>query len=204
MKSLSILTFCLLVPVVYAQERTAAGNLATEASWSALKSLADQANNNAKSAHIRLNKTEECAEKGMLYAPHAEDAEQGCKPLSSIPANAVMAFHQNTCPAGWNEYTPARGRFLRGMDNGSGNDPGGNRIAGQLQDDAFQGHWHNAYDVNGTAGVKGGSYVNVKFRFSRMETDVVRDPISNGRHGTPRTAAETRPKNVAVLFCRKD
>ncbi len=203
MKYMPVLTLCLMLPATHAQERTAAGALDTQMTWSSLKTLVDSANTNIKAVHMRLDKAEECAGKGMLYAPDAQDAEQGCKPVPTIPANAVMAFHQDTCPAGWSEYTPARGRFLRGLDNGAGNDPSGNRSVGQVQEDAFQGHWHGAYDVNGTAGVKGGNYVNVKFRYGRTESDVVKDPISNGVHGTPRTAAETRPKNVAVLYCRK-
>lgn len=53
----------------YAQERTAGGTLQNQASWSALQNLTEQANGNAKNAHIRLNKTEACAQRGMLYAP---------------------------------------------------------------------------------------------------------------------------------------
>jgi len=84
MKTLPILTLCLLVPAAYAQERTAAGALETQASWAALKSLTEQANTNAKSAHIRLDQIELCGKKGMLYAPGGEDSDkQGCKPLSA-------------------------------------------------------------------------------------------------------------------------
>lgn len=35
----------------------------------ALQSLVEQANGNARNAHTRLNKTEACAQRGMLYAP---------------------------------------------------------------------------------------------------------------------------------------
>ncbi len=83
MKSLSLLAaLCLLVPVGYAQERTASGNFASEASWTALQSLVQGANANAKAAHIRLNQMEVCGTKGMLYAPSATGVDtQGCKAI---------------------------------------------------------------------------------------------------------------------------
>lgn len=79
MKSLVILALCLLVPAVYAQERTASGNLATEASWQALKSLSEQAKNQAQTAHIRLNQMEKCNRKGLLYAAGVQGSDSdGC------------------------------------------------------------------------------------------------------------------------------
>lgn len=39
--------------------------------------------------------------------------------------------------------------------------------------------------------------------YASTSTDVVLDPITDGISGTPRTAAETRPKNVSVVFCIK-
>lgn len=82
MKPLFALTLALtlLAAPTHAQERTASGPLQTEASWSALKGIADSANNNAKSAHIRLNQVETCGKLGMFYAPGAPGSDgQGCK-----------------------------------------------------------------------------------------------------------------------------
>jgi len=119
-----------------------------------------------------------------------------------VPSGAVWAFDLTSCPAGWSEYTAARGRFLRGIDNGAGNDPDGTRAPGNAQDDAFQGHWHNAHTGNG-----GGGHSD---RFNRAANDngsttstAVKGPTNDGVNGTPRISDETRPKNVAVLFCRK-
>ncbi|MEQ1710755.1 MAG: hypothetical protein ABL908_05070, partial [Hyphomicrobium sp.] len=41
---------------------------------------------------------------------------------SALPNGAIAAFASATCPSGWSEFTPARGRFLRGIDNGVGLD----------------------------------------------------------------------------------
>jgi len=99
-----------------------------------------------------------------------------------------------------------RGVFARGWDHGRGIDPG--RAAGSFQEDAFQGHYH--IPVNNSAG--GSTPVNL------IDTSVgnvggaaqspligtsVGSPASDGVHGVPRLAAETRPYNVALLVVIK-
>lgn len=108
-----------------------------------------------------------------------------------IPAGTISAFASTTCPTGWSEYTPARGRFLRGIDNGAGNDPDGTRAVGSVQGDELRSHSHNpangAYFLtsgNGSAGVQSGA----GFQQIGATTSV--------------GGAETRPKNVAVTFCQ--
>lgn len=79
MKTHLTLALCLLATTVQAQERTASGALTTEASWAALKNLTEQANSNAKSAHIRLDQIEMCAKDQKLYSPSTTGADQrGC------------------------------------------------------------------------------------------------------------------------------
>jgi len=86
-----------LPQLVPAQERVAAGSLQQEASWGALKSLAEVANGNAKMAQIaatsaldKANRIEACGKKGQLYAPDTAGADpvSGCKPLGND--NAVQ------------------------------------------------------------------------------------------------------------------
>lgn len=116
-----------------------------------------------------------------------------------VPTGTIAAFEASSCPAGWSEYTPARGRFLRGIDNGAGRDPDGTRSPGNAQNDAFQGHHHNFKFNAGTRTT--GSFDTYSISGSGKD-DAVVDPISDGSNGTPRTANETRPKNVAVTFCQ--
>ena len=56
-----------------------------------------------------------------------------------MPAGAVIAFNLPACPAGWSEYKPAYGRFIRGIDK-SGNkiDPDGQRKEESYQEDAIR------------------------------------------------------------------
>jgi hypothetical protein len=120
-----------------------------------------------------------------------------------VPAGTIAAFASTTCPTGWSEYTAARGRFLRGIDNGAGNDPDGTRSAGAAQGDMVRNHSHSVqtYDVDNPTFVfsfndhsgdaiasTDNAAVGGEWKVSRYYTD------SSG-------GAETRPKNVAVTFC---
>lgn len=88
-----------------------------------------------------------------------------------------------------------RGKFVRGYDDGSGVDTG--RTFGSSQTDAMQGHVH----ASGQIVVGGATFNNgTGTLLSQNNTGV---PIGDGVNGTPRTASETRPINVALLPCIK-
>jgi microcystin-dependent protein len=98
-----------------------------------------------------------------------------------------------------------RGEFLRGLDDGRGVDTG--RGIGTAQADAFQGHTFgsaadqrlNVIGAYATASVTatGGVYTE------NLGAGTIVSPQADGTNGTPRTAAETRPRNVALLTCIK-
>jgi phage-related tail fiber protein len=97
-----------------------------------------------------------------------------------------------------------RGEFIRGWDDGRGIDSG--RVFGSAQTDAMQGHYH---EFTGYAG-GGGDNFRTMVGFSLAATlrtgdgsAGVRQPITDGTNGTPRTATETRPRNIALLACIK-
>ncbi len=106
-----------------------------------------------------------------------------------------------------------RGRFLRGVDSGAGNDPDAtSRVAsnsggttgdsvGSYQVDAMQGHKHNqrGYANSGQSDWPNGWGYQTR-QISNLETG---SPISDGTNGTPRTASETRPQNIAVNYIIK-
>lgn len=131
----------------------------------------------------------------------------------AAPEGAIMAFYLSACPEGWapadgtNGTPDLRGVFVRGRnDAGTGaradgyQDPAGSRAIGDTQADAFQGHRFNL-----------GVYGNVPSLGSALATssDVYNgvtqtgDPVSDGTNGSPRTASETRPKNVALTYCMR-
>ncbi len=103
------------------------------------------------------------------------------------------------------EYAPLSGstrtlidmssRHLAPQSSGGDND-----TLGEVLEDRFQGHWHEAFfSDSGASGVplKGtGSYAN------RQDMTVgdygTQDPKSDGVNGTPRTGETTRPKEFTV------
>ena len=96
-----------------------------------------------------------------------------------------------------------RGWFLRVWDDGANVDAG--RSFGSQQQDAFQGHHHY---LSGNLGISGSS--NLRNQLTQKTNDVVdnhyvdvSDAASDGTNGTPRTASETRPKNISLLACVK-
>lgn len=109
-----------------------------------------------------------------------------------IPPGAVVAFNLEICPEGWDDYTPAYGRFIRGIDkSGDKIDPDGRREHGNTQEDSLKRHSHT---VNGNSGYhKNGSDGSGE---QENNTATVTTSVTGNSH-------ETRPKNVALLHCEK-
>lgn len=89
-----------------------------------------------------------------------------------------------------------RGEFIRGFDNGRGVDIG--RVFASAQSDAMQGHVHQVTTTLNLGG--GGSGGNLAGGGSNFNTTT---PLTDGTNGTPRTAAETRSRNISMLPCIK-
>ncbi|MDY0072483.1 MAG: hypothetical protein RBR77_07515 [Thauera sp.] len=109
---------------------------------------------------------------------------RGASAAADFAANKRLPIHD------------ARGEFIRGLDDSRGVDSG--RALGSAQLDAFQGHKHSTDAHTGATSRDGGS-----FSTSATSSASVGDPITDGANGTPRTAAETRPRNLAFLYCIK-
>jgi hypothetical protein len=110
----------------------------------------------------------------------------------------VAAFDATTCPAPWTLYTPAVGRFVRGLDPAGTVDPDGTtRQAGSLQADGIGSHVHTM----GVNGLDTGANVNGTFRFPNFYGDVPADGKKKQTDGNVGGLSETRPKNVALLYC---
>ncbi|VWC91811.1 hypothetical protein BLA39750_01944 [Burkholderia lata] len=104
---------------------------------------------------------------------------------------AVVAFNLSICPTGWQVYTPAQGRFVRGIDKPGGTtDPDGQRAPGTLQSDMVGPHTHTYNDLTESAH---GGFTNDHDHPATTKQYTTGSDLSTG--------PETRPKNVALLYC---
>ena len=132
----------------------------------------------------------------MAWTAPTQTPPAGNVVLSFVPAGAVMAFNLSGCPTGWvlangtGGTADLRGVFVRGLDKGAGKDiDGASRALASYQADEFASHAHQAY-----APTSGGPA-----------------NLANPGHGigniyqntTSVGGNETRPKNVALLYCQK-
>lgn len=147
----------------------------------------------------------------MLVSTDVQDAIDEVA-FGRCPIGGIIAWHKSftntpSLPVNWAECngqtiseskSPYNGQALPNL-NGDKRFLRGDSTSGTLQADAFQGHWHEIYveNITFTAGGSGASVVNTP-NIQRLTN--VQDPISDGINGTPRTASETRPVNMSVVW----
>jgi microcystin-dependent protein len=151
--------------------------------------------------------------------------------FSTFPVGTVMSFAMTSAPSGWLETNGAavsratyadlftststtfgtgngsttfnlpdlRGEFVRGWDNARGIDSG--RVFGATQTDAMQGHVHTFSALVSNLG--GGTGIAPATSNVGRYNGTTASPSDDGVNGTPRTASETRPRNVALFYCIK-
>ena len=112
--------------------------------------------------------------------------------------NAVVAFESEECPSGWVEYAPAFGRFIRGIDRGADPvDPAGLREPGSLQDDQYRSHSHSLSRYANHSPNRVGRAGYDRFNAPKVQQSETTNTAASG-------GPETRPANVALLFCRRE
>jgi microcystin-dependent protein len=74
---------------------------------------------------------------------------------------------------------------------------------GTSQTDSFQGHYHNP--LSGTGSFVTSTNTTTIFTGTGFGsyTATTGSPVTDGTNGTPRTASETRPINLAMVYCIK-
>ena len=88
-----------------------------------------------------------------------------------------------------------RGYFIRGF--GTNSDGTASAPFGVKQADAFQGHRHTSFVLSGAAAFGTGTPA------AFVSPSTTGDSVTDGTNGTPRTAAETRPRNIAMRYLIK-
>lgn len=109
----------------------------------------------------------------------------------------VLPFDSSNCPDGWETYMPAFGRFIRGIDRSETKiDPDGVRAPGSIQGDSLGKHGHSL-----TLTGRGGNKAFIARPPGWGYDDAEQAPSTANTAETG--GAETRPKNVALLYCRR-
>lgn len=153
----------------------------------------------------------------LTWNSTTEKWEAGSSSGGGTPSGAVMAFNLASCPSGWSEYLAARGRFIRGIDSTGTNDPDGVRALGSTQDDGVESHQHDSPLVGNNGGASNipdqvfGAGATAASTGQNIE--IIIDHGSNAAEGNEvsyrssvniSAVSETRPINVALLYCEKD
>ena len=162
---------------------------------------------------------------GRNTIPVPETPSAPAQPIAYVPTGAIQAFAMQTIPSGWlacngtavsrTEYSrlfnligttygvgngtttfnlpDLRGEFIRGWDNGRGVDSG--REFGSSQDDQFESHSH------GTSRIAVDDDDGGIDHWVMTETG---QPSTSGTFSTDSAGGtETRPRNVALMYCIK-
>ena len=125
-----------------------------------------------------------------------------------VPADAVLAFKSDECPDDWEAWDRASGRFLRGIDfKKEGIDPEPSRAAGSLQEESIADHDHyypNVYANDGARTANNYGALPYHPPGDNLGGQKRQSPQADWKLDSNRTIGdETRPDNVAVLFCVK-
>ena len=109
----------------------------------------------------------------------------------NFPTGTIMTFNLEDCPEGWNSADGTegtldlRGAFIRGI-GGEHNGRDVARVLGDFQGDKFKAHTHYSTDGGQPVETYDGHY-GPQYWWSNVQLGGV----------------ETRPKNVALLYCQK-
>lgn len=131
-----------------------------------------------------------------------------------MPRGWVMAFNLENCPEWWSEANwvdnvlDLRWEFIRWLDKWRWLDPD-TRVLASVQKDAFQGHqhWTGLMDpawwyTKSNAGTQ--AYSANPTWVSGWANNKIYDVYLDVWNWIPRKSSETRPHNVALLYCVKN
>ncbi|WP_139792901.1 hypothetical protein [Pseudophaeobacter leonis] len=112
--------------------------------------------------------------------------------IAGIPRNAVVAFDQPNCPAGWDPYHHADGRFILGLGDDNSLGATGGSETHRLTIEEMPTHDHGA--VFGGDGGKAGMLNEWSYHASGYER---MRPAGGGR------AHDNMPPFIVLIYCKK-
>lgn len=125
--------------------------------------------------------------------------------IGLVPTGSVVAFNAETCPDSWGEFKPAYGKFVRGIDRDAAKTD--QREVNSIEEDALQQHSHNM-ESGGAPGIWDSNFgTGREARSSKAEyknKGVFKILDVTSFNNEVHVANETRPINVALLYCVKE
>lgn len=134
------------------------------------------------------------------------EVDNSVKSAAAYPSLAAYlggAYNDGTEPAGYFRLPDSRGEFLRGWDHGRGVDAG--RAVGTTQAGEMQSHSHrDLFFMGGAAGGTPNLSSGYAKTYQGSGSSVFNGTGSSGGLTTTSTGgSETRPRNLAVMWCIK-
>lgn len=187
--------------------RTEASNAQSTADTAA--ALARQGIQDALAAYRHAEKAQQLANAARNKADMAYSLAQEAYAIG-VPTGAYAYFHQTSCPTGWvhangsNGTVDLRGEFIRTWDAGRGVDSG--RGARSSQGDQLEKHNHflptSDSDYGTTWTIPDNLWTKVRGNTAPVDNEVATTWGDSGNKGS--FGLETRPRNVALLACKKN
>lgn len=129
--------------------------------------------------------------KSMTNTPSLPSSGEWIECNGQTLSDTASPYHNRVIPN--LNGAASTGHFLRGSDT-----------SGVFQLDAFQGHWHAAFEEGFAIGAAGPIYVLRPWGAGNQANGSSRTPTTDdGLNNTPRTATETRPVNMSVVWIMK-
>lgn len=143
------------------------------------------------------------APSGWLVA-NGDAVPNGTGTVQGVTANfsALYAAVSNSFgPVG--TLPDLRGIFVRGSGTQAIDGITYNKTFGNKEGDAMQGHRHGLLANRAIINIGSANWTQGGTPTVSNATDGIGNPITDTVNGTPRTAAETRPANISLLYCIK-
>lgn len=128
------------------------------------------------------------------YGVHLDGTSVGASTLSDIVETWFLKAVWAPGTTGSRTLVNAKGALLRAIDQTGGM---ADAMAERLED-ALQGHWHGFAATNSTTYSAGGAGFVGSGTTGTFGNNPVKEPASDGTHGTPRVDSWTRDKSVTV------
>ena len=118
----------------------------------------------------------------VSYCIRVGDTGLGSSAVTGLPDGSIMAFRSESCPEMWDEYEPAQGKFLRGIDSSS-------------EKNGDTENWHHQHSGRTNTIILGATHhADRGGDFSASEV--------KHQHIIKITDEEIIPPYIGVLFCR--